>query len=279
MYEWSRFSSVKALVLHGPRDLRRATLRRPEPQPGEVLVRVGMAGLCGTDYGIWTGDRPVSYPRVLGHEFSGRVEAVGAGVARVGVGERVVVEPNYSCGTCALCREGNRNPNLAPAEVFPTSDGYLALVAMNPRQWERTCQVLGDEVLRTEPRFATNRDRLANRDEMAARMETTLAGAPTAEWVAKFEAAGVPCGPVYEFDRLFADPQVQAAGLVSEFEQPDYGPVRLLNTPFRSSVWPVPNYQPAPRLGQHTAQVLEELGLARAEIDRLAASGAIGLGP
>jgi crotonobetainyl-CoA:carnitine CoA-transferase CaiB-like acyl-CoA transferase len=174
-------------------------------------------------------------------------------------------------------REGNRNPNIAPADVFRTSDGYLALVAMNARQWERACQVLGDDLLRTAPRFASNRDRLAHREELVERIGRALAGAPTAEWVARFEAAGVPCGPVYEFDRLFDDPQIQAAGLVSELDQPELGPVRLLNTPFRSSVWPVPRYQPAPRLGEHTAEVLAELGLERAEIERLAASGAIGL--
>ena len=144
---------MKAILLHGPRDLRRGTLRRPEPQPGEVLVRVGMAGLCGTDYGIWTGDRPVSYPRVLGHEFSGRVEAVGAGVARLGVGERVVVEPNYSCGTCALCREGNRNLCLARTTVGIDVDGCFAEAVSVPERccWHAPAGVADDELLMIEP--------------------------------------------------------------------------------------------------------------------------------
>src|SRR4051794_17647870 len=101
---------MKAAFLHGPRDLRvERSVPAPTASAQEVLVRVGVAGLCGTDHTIFTGDRAVTYPRVMGHEFVGLVEAVGEGVTRVAVGDRVAVEPNYSCGTCPLCREGNRN--------------------------------------------------------------------------------------------------------------------------------------------------------------------------
>ncbi|PYO49882.1 MAG: Zn-dependent oxidoreductase, partial [Candidatus Rokuibacteriota bacterium] len=100
---------MKAAILHGPRELRVEAARTPEPGDGDALVRVAVAGLCGTDYSIFSGGRPVSYPRVMGHEFVGRVEAVRAGVTTPRVGDRVVIEPNYSCGVCSLCREGNRN--------------------------------------------------------------------------------------------------------------------------------------------------------------------------
>src|SRR5918996_5479693 len=100
---------MKAAILHGPRDLRVETLAEPGIGADEVLVGVGAAGLCGTDYSIFMGDRAVAYPRVMGHEFLGRVAATGAGVTRVRTGDRVVVEPNYSCGRCPLCQEGNRN--------------------------------------------------------------------------------------------------------------------------------------------------------------------------
>ena len=108
---------MKAAILHGPRDLRVEFAREPRPEAGEVVVRIVAAGLCGTDYRIWTGERPVVYPRVMGHELVGQVEAAGADVTRVRAGDRVVVEPNYGCDRCPLCREGNRNLCLARTAI------------------------------------------------------------------------------------------------------------------------------------------------------------------
>jgi 2-desacetyl-2-hydroxyethyl bacteriochlorophyllide A dehydrogenase len=144
---------VYAAVLHGPRDLRFETTPSPQPGPGDVLVRVAMAGLCGTDYGIWTGDRPVDYPRVLGHEFVGHVEAIGPGVSRVRIGDRVVVEPNFSCGACPLCREGNRNLCLARTAIGIDVDGCFAEIARVPERccWPAPVTVPDDELLMTEP--------------------------------------------------------------------------------------------------------------------------------
>ena len=176
-------------------------------------------------------------------------------------------------------REGNRNPNLTPAEAFPTRDGHLTVVLMNPDQWDRFCRVLGDEVLRLEPRFATNADRLANHGELRARVTAALAAGTTAEWVARFEAASIAAGPIYEFDEVFEDPQVRHLGLLAEIEQPGYGRARMLGLPFRASATPGTIRRPAPLPGQHTAEVLGELGLSPGEIERLAGDGAIGLGP
>jgi L-iditol 2-dehydrogenase len=144
---------VKAAVLHGPRDLRVESAPSPRPGPGEVLVRVRMSGLCGTDYRIWTGDRPVSYPLVLGHEFVGMVEAVGADVRRVQVGARVAVEPNYSCGACPLCREGSRNLCLKRTAVGIDVDGCFAELACVPERccWPAPAGVSDDDLMVTEP--------------------------------------------------------------------------------------------------------------------------------
>ncbi|MBI4607822.1 MAG: CoA transferase [Candidatus Rokubacteria bacterium] len=149
---------------------------------------------------------------------------------------------------------------------------------MNPGQWGRFCRVLADEALATDPRFETNADRLANHAELKARIETALAQGSTAEWVARFEAAAIAAGPIYEFDQVFEDPQVRHLGLVTELEQPGHGRVRMLGLPFRASATPGTPRRPAPRLGEHTREVLEELGWSPAEIERLAAAGAIMLG-
>lgn len=144
---------MKAARLHGPRDLRIERSSIPSAAPHEVLVRVGVAGLCGTDHRIWTGDRPVAYPRVMGHEFVGRVEAVGEGVTRVGVGDRVAVEPNYSCGTCPLCREGNRNLCLSRTAIGIDVDGCLAELVRVPARccWPAPAQAADEDLMLTEP--------------------------------------------------------------------------------------------------------------------------------
>ena len=125
----------------------------PEIGPDDALVRVALAGLCGTDYRIWSGDRPVRYPLILGHEFVGRVEAVGANVSHLRVGQRVVAEPNYSCGRCPLCLEGNRNLCPRRTTVGIDVDGAFAELARLPATccWPVADSVSDDAAVIAEP--------------------------------------------------------------------------------------------------------------------------------
>ena len=183
----------------------------------------------------------------------------------------------FASGGARPRREGNRNPTLAPAEAFQTKDGFLNVVIMSPDQWERFCHALGDPELAGDPRFANNDARVANRDEFRARVQARLATATTEEWVRRLEKATIACGPIYEFDEVFADAQVQHLGLVTEMEQPGYGRIRMLGFPVRGSEIDARVRRPAPALGEHTAEILGELGIERREIDALAASGVIAL--
>ena len=144
---------MHAAVLHGPRDIRIESRPLLTPGAGEAVVQVFASGLCGTDYRIWTGERPVAYPLVLGHEFVGHVLAVGPGVDNVRVGEKVAVEPNYSCGVCALCREGNRNLCLARTAVGIDVDGGLAEQARLPARvcWPAPSALSDEQLLLAEP--------------------------------------------------------------------------------------------------------------------------------
>jgi 2-desacetyl-2-hydroxyethyl bacteriochlorophyllide A dehydrogenase len=144
---------MKAAILHGPRDLRVESRRDPRPEPGEVVVRMTAAGLCGTDYEIWSGARPVAYPRIMGHELVGRVEATASDVTRVSPGDPVVVEPNYSCGHCPLCREGNRNLCLSRTTIGINADGGFAELVRVPARccWRATAGAAGDALLLAEP--------------------------------------------------------------------------------------------------------------------------------
>jgi crotonobetainyl-CoA:carnitine CoA-transferase CaiB-like acyl-CoA transferase len=175
-------------------------------------------------------------------------------------------------------RAGNRNLHLSPAEAFQAQDGFVNVVLMNPDQWGRFCGALGDPAMETDPRFATNAARLEHHPAFKARVEGILGTGSAKEWVARLEAAGIAAGPIYEFHEVFEDPQVRHLGLVAEVEQPGAGKVRMLSFPGRASGTPPRIERPAPLLGQHTAEVLAELGLSGEEVDRLAAAGVIVLG-
>jgi len=170
---------VKAAILHGPRDLRVESSTRPEVRGDEVLVRVTVAGLCGTDYRIWSGDRPVAYPRVMGHEFVGRVETIGASVTRVGRGDRVAVEPNYSCGTCPLCWESNKNLCLTRTAVGIDVDGCFAELVRVPARccWPAPAGVADEDLVLTEPLAVAVR--AVGRADVRSRETVAVVGAGT----------------------------------------------------------------------------------------------------
>jgi crotonobetainyl-CoA:carnitine CoA-transferase CaiB-like acyl-CoA transferase len=172
-------------------------------------------------------------------------------------------------------REGNRNPAIAPGGAYKTRDGYINIVIMNQDQWGRFCGALGEPELEKEPRFATNTERIARYDEFVAYVESRLATAATAEWIERFEAAQIAAGPVYEFHEVFEDAQVRHLGLVATFEQPGLGPVHALPFPARASATPADIRRPAPLLGQHTREVLTELGYTEVQIEQLADDGTI----
>lgn len=146
-------STMRAAVLRAPRALEVSARPAPVAGPGEVVVGVAASGLCGTDYRIWTGDRPVRYPLVMGHELIGRVLAAGPGVDRVRPGDKVAVQPNYSCGACPLCREGNWNLCLSRVAVGIDVDGGFAEQVRLPARvcWPAPPDLADDQLVLAEP--------------------------------------------------------------------------------------------------------------------------------
>ena len=129
----------------------------------------------------------------------------------------------------------------------------------------------------SHPKFATNDDRLAHHAEFKARVEKQLARATTAEWVQRFGKVQVAVGPIYEFDEVFRN-RKSISGAITEVDQPGHGRVRMLSFPFRASGTPPSIRRPAPLLGEHTEEVLTELGISGEEIERLASAKAIAAG-
>src|SRR5207248_41658 len=144
-------------------------------------------------------------------------------------------------------------------------------------QYARLCEVIGDPELKAQ-RFSTNTLRLEHYTEFRGRMEAALARGTTAEWVERMEKGQIAAGPIYEFDEVFADPPVRHLGLVAEFEQPGLGATRVLGFPSRASATPAAIRRPAPLIGEHTDEVLKELGVGVEEIERLAAAGVVARG-
>ena len=138
------------------------------------------------------------------------------------------------------------------------------------RLWEKFCRALGDPELHDDPRFAKKYARVDNRDALQQRLEAILAHGTTAEWLERLLAEGVPCGPLNTIDKALADPQVQARGFLAEVEGR-----RFPRTPIGLSATPVKLNRSAPRIGQHTREVLASAGLSDTEIADLARSGAI----
>ena len=126
---------MKASLLYGPMDLRMGEVEDPVPGPGQVLVRVRTTGICGSDVHFYNGDRPVPYPRILGHEFAGDIVALGEGVQGLEPGMRVTAEPNFWCGQCHYCRAGRQNLCLNRVGLAVDVHGTLAEYVVVPARF------------------------------------------------------------------------------------------------------------------------------------------------
>lgn len=170
---------------------------------------------------------------------------------------------------------GNHHPLASPMGVYRAQDGHMTIACGSEEMWGRFCRALDREGWAEDPRFAMNRDRVINREELSALIEARLAVAPVAHWVERLNEAGVASGPIHTVDQVFADPQVQALGLVAETHQPGVGAVKVLAQPFTLSRTPARVRGPVPRLGETTEKILIELGYTSDEIARLRADEVI----
>ncbi|MGE5669777.1 MAG: CoA transferase, partial [Betaproteobacteria bacterium] len=163
----------------------------------------------------------------------------------------------------------------APYQAFAASDGWINIGGANQPNWERIAEVLGHPEWRDDPRYATNTARIANRSALVAAMNEVLATRTRAEWVAAFDAAGVPVGPVHTIGEAVGHPQMLSRGMIVETDHPQAGPTKSLGCPIHFSDTPTQVRRPAPLLGEHTRELLREYGYDDAGIDALVTAGVV----
>jgi crotonobetainyl-CoA:carnitine CoA-transferase CaiB-like acyl-CoA transferase len=164
---------------------------------------------------------------------------------------------------------GSAHRMFAPYQAIRCADGYITLGSANDRLFQRLCTILGHPEWTSEPDYVSATLRVRNRAALAERIERITAENTREYWLARLEAAGIPCGPINNYAEAFADPQVRAREMVVEIEHPTLGRVRTPASPIKMSETPPVVARPAPLLGEHTREVLREVGYSDAEISTL----------
>lgn len=171
---------------------------------------------------------------------------------------------------------GTRHRRSAPYQAFRSKDGYVTVGASGDKLWRAfVTQVVGQPQWLEDPRFEKNPLRVKNADALQELIEAVFTTQPTAHWVEKLDAAGVPGGPVYTFDQTLADPQVQHRRMVYDIDHPKIGPMKTLGLPLKSSGDLTSIRKPAPLHGQHTEEVLRGAGYSEDQVRGLIAEGVV----
>ncbi|OYD53965.1 CoA transferase [Thauera propionica] len=246
---------------------------RPDDEDGGGPMKVGVA-LTDILTGLYATNAVLA--ALAWREKSGEGQYIDLALLDVQVACLANQAMNYLATGQNPRRLGNAHPNIVPYQDFPTADGYMILAIGNDGQFARFCEEAGQPGIAADPRFATNRARVANRGELIPMLKRLTIERSTADWVAALEALAVPCGPINTLADVFADPQVQARGLKVTMPHPVAGSLPLVANPMKLSATPVDYRLPPPMLGEHTDGVLAAtLGLDAARIAALRAGGIV----
>ncbi len=170
---------------------------------------------------------------------------------------------------------GNNHPTSIPTGVFKTKDGHINIATTGQRIWTRFCETAGATALMKNPDYETAAARSKNRDALTVEINKYLTGRTSNEWVEAFNQAGVPCGPIYSIDGMFADPQVQHLRMAQSVTRKDKSKMQLVAQPVTLSRTPSRFVAPPPALGEHTDAVLKEFGFSKREIAALHKANAV----
>ena len=246
---------------------------RADDQEGAGPVKVGVA-LTDVMTGVYSSTAILA---ALAHrDQSGLGQHIDMALLDVQVACLANQALNYLTTGVAPARLGNAHPNIVPYQDFPTADGDFILTVGNDSQFRKFAEVAGRAQWADDPRFLTNKLRVAHRAELIPLIRQATVFKTTAQWVNELELAGVPCGPVNDLAQVFNDPQVKARGLAMTLPHALSGSVPQVASPIRLSDTPVEYRHAPPLLGEHTDEVLERvLGLQASEVDTLRQAGVV----
>jgi crotonobetainyl-CoA:carnitine CoA-transferase CaiB-like acyl-CoA transferase len=191
---------------------------------------------------------------------TGRGQQVEVSLFDTGLFLLANVASNHLASGREAGRFGNGHPNIVPYTAYPVADGMIAVAVGNDAQFRKLAELLGHAEWSEDERFRRNQDRVVHRQALDAMVAAALRAADAAHWIARLQAAGIPCGRINSVSQALSDPQTAAREMVRTFSHPSAGEVRTLGIPFRFSDTPAAVRRPPPMLSQHTAEVLAELG-------------------
>jgi formyl-CoA transferase len=170
------------------------------------------------------------------------------------------VASNYLISGKLPKRHGNAHANIVPYQSFQASDGWFAIAVGNDRQFVRLCEMLGKPEIALDEKFATNSARVQNRAEIIPLLASIFKDDSVSEWLKKLDEAEIPCGPIQSFEQVFSMPTVQEREMLVKMNHPTIGELPLVGSPLKMSNTPVEYRLPPPLMGEHTEEVLRELG-------------------
>jgi crotonobetainyl-CoA:carnitine CoA-transferase CaiB-like acyl-CoA transferase len=206
---------------------------------------------------------------LLSRERTGRGQQIDIGMLDTTAALLTYQAANWFATGQTPVRKGNRHATIAPYETFTTLDGEIVIAVGNDEIWKRFCPVVGLAAMASDPRFTTNKDRMLNYDAMRPPIDRAFRTATSAEWVARLNAASVPNGEVRDIGQMLVDPHLQARDMIATMMHPTIGATRVIGAPIKLSETPATLRTPPPVLGQHTDDVLGELGYSAGQIASL----------
>lgn len=261
-------------------------------QPGYDILSQGMSGIMSL-----TGEpdgEPMRYPAPISdmtvglyaligilaalyeRERTGQGQAIDAAILESQMGWLTNLAGSYFATGKNPPRLGNIHPTITPYQPFETADGWIIIACGTDRIWARLCDAMGiPPEIRDDPRYAANPQRNVHRAEVQALLLERFATAGKDAWLARLTAADVPCAPIYLLGEALADPQIAARKFIVELEHPVAGLVRSLGFPPHMRDGAISYRLPPPTLGQHTDEVLAEIGVDAAQIAELRAAGVV----
>jgi crotonobetainyl-CoA:carnitine CoA-transferase CaiB-like acyl-CoA transferase len=211
---------------------------------------------------------------VVAREKTGRGQEVQTSLVDAMVSIMSYLSAEYFSSGKIPQRFGNDHPVLCPYGTFPAADGYINVAPSGEHMWERLAQALGLTDLARDPRFQSNALRRQNREELNRRVSEVTSRKPMAEWIEFLNKEGVPCGPIHNLGQALEDPQIQHQKMVLTVEQPT-GKMRILGFPVKLSETPAELKRPAPKLGEHTGEILAGIGFSENQVQEFKRKGAI----